>query len=186
MEPSWSIERRGASAGVAHPSPFGLLPWSRPAPSHAIAPIPGGAEAELSRPYGGFPIHGGTPKSSSISRWDFPVNKPSILGLPPFWGTPHMASTWLVASQAKGVPEKTISSSTCSLHAAGYARCLTRQAGNQRDHLANFATGKPSCSIGALAIFGYSQLQSWNYKWFFVLLPGVLERINMDQQRRLR
>ena len=40
-----------------------------------------------------FPKSWGYPQSSSISRWDFPWNKPSIFGYPHRNGTPHLART---------------------------------------------------------------------------------------------
>ena len=41
-----------------------------------------------------FPVHGGYPQSSSISRWDFPSQKPSSeLGVPPWpWNPPYCAA----------------------------------------------------------------------------------------------
>ena len=44
--------------------------------------------------HGGFHGHGGTPSDqSSISRWDFPWNKPTILGYP-YFRKPHMVCWW--------------------------------------------------------------------------------------------
>ena len=50
-----------------------------------------------------FPFcHRATPQSSSIFRWDFPWNKPSIRGYPQPYGNPH---SWLIHSWSRPVAQ---------------------------------------------------------------------------------
>ena len=56
-----------------------------------ISPNTNSHGTKISGSMGGFLSHRGTPKSSSISRWEFPVhkNQPAKMGYPHFHGKPH-------------------------------------------------------------------------------------------------